>query len=141
MKTNSRNTAIVEKIWKIDSKDFMFDPDKFNYVLVRPCNVTYQTYKNFLLGKKTKCKMIVHEGAVMSWHRDKSLGWTHEPETFEEMLIKAELDCNVMPEFENWMFDFNWKTYTVRTIDMRTHKVLYDHLDKWLSENTRRGLI
>lgn len=137
----SNNTAVVEKIWKIDTRDFKFDPDKFNYALVRPCNVTYRTYKNFSLGKKTKCKMIVHDGAVLAWHRDKSYGFKDEPKTFEEMLVRAELDYTVMPEFENWMFDFNWKSYTVRTIDLKTNEVLYDHLDKWLSENRHRGLI
>lgn len=137
----ARNTAVLEKIWKIESKDFKFDPEKFNYALVRPCNVTYQTYKNFCLGKNTKCKMIMHEGSVSAWHRDKSFSFGSEPNTFEEMLIKAELDCNASPDFENWLFDFNWKTYTVRTIDMRTNEVLYDHLDKWLSENKQRGLI
>lgn len=138
---NAHNTAVVEKVWKIWSRDFTFDPDKFDYTLVRPCDVSYRTYRNFSLGKKTKCKMITHEGAVLTWHRDKSFRFGNEPDTFEELLVKAGFTKQVVPEFENWLFEFNWKTYTVKTIDLKTNEVLYDHVDKWLNENKRRGLI
>lgn len=135
------NTGVIEKIWKIDSRDFTFDPDTFDFALIRPCNVPYRTYKNFCLGKFTQCKMIIHEGAVTSWHRDKNFRFPNEPKTFEEMLVDAELNKQANIDFENWMFDFNWRTYTVKTIDLRTGDVLYDHSNEWLSENKRRGLI
>ena len=137
MKSES-NTAVVEKIWKIETRNFRFDPDKFDYVLVRPCNVSYKTYKNFCTGKRTKCKMITHEGAVLSWHRDKSFSLSNEPHTFEELMLNASFNKQIVPEFENWLFDVNWKTYTVRTIDLRTGEVLYDYVDKWLSESKWR---
>lgn len=137
----SNNTAVVEKIWKIDTRDFKFDPDKFDYALVRPCDVPYRTYKNFLTCKHPKCKMITHEGAVMSWHRDKSNSFSSEPKTFEEMIVNAGFNKQTSPDFENWLFDLNWKTYTVKTIDLRTGKVLYDCVDKWLSESRARNLI
>lgn len=137
----SNNTAVVEKIWKIDTRDFKFDPDKFDYALVRPCDVPYRTYKNFLTCKHPKCKMITHKGAVMSWHRDKSNSFSSEPMTFEEMIVNAGFNKQTSPDFENWLFDLNWKTYTVKTIDLRTGKVLYDYVDKWLSENRARNLI
>ena len=140
MKSES-NTAVVEKIWKIETRNFRFDPDKFDYVLVRPCNVSYKTYKNFCTGKRTKCKMITHEGAVLSWHRDKSFSLSNEPHTFEELMLNASFNKQIVPEFENWLFDVNWKTYTVRTIDLRTGEVLYDYVDKWLSESKWRFLI
>ena len=140
MKSES-NTAVVEKIWKIETRNFRFDPDKFDYVLVRPCNVSYKTYKNFCTGKRTKCKMITHEGAVLSWHRDKSFSLSNEPHTFEELMFNASFNKQIVPEFENWLFDVNWKTYTVRTIDLRTGEVLYDYVDKWLSESKWHFLI
>ena len=140
MKSES-NTAVVEKIWKIETRNFRFDPDKFDYVLVRPCNVSYKTYKNFCTGKRTKCKMITHEGAVLSWHRDKSFSLSNEPHTFEELMLNASFNKQIVPEFENWLFDVNWKTYTVRTIDLRTGEVLYDYVDKWLSESKWHFLI
>ena len=138
---NESNTAVVEKIWKIDTRNFKFDPDKFEYALVRPCDVSYKTYKNFCTGKRTKCKMITHEGAVLSWHRDKSFSLSDEPHTFEELMLNASFNKQTVPEFENWLFDVNWKTYTVRTIDLRTGEVLYDYVDKWLSESKWRFLI
>ena len=104
MKSES-NTAVVEKIWKIETRNFRFDPDKFDYVLVRPCNVSYKTYKNFCTGKRTKCKMITHEGAVLSWHRDKSFSLSNEPHTFEELMLNASFNKQIVPEFENWLFD------------------------------------
>ena len=134
---NKNNTAVLEKIWKVDTRDFTFDPGMFDFALVRPCNVAYKTYRNFC----TRCKMITHEGAVIAWHRDKNYGFPNDPKTFEEMLVNAGLSKNANPDFENWLFDLNWKTYTVKTVDLRTGEVLYDHPDKWLSENKRRGLI
>ena len=138
---NESNTAVVEKIWKIKTRNFKFDPDKFDYALVRPCDVPYRTYKNFCTGKRTKCKMITHEGAVLSWHRDPSFSMSDEPHTFEELMLNASFNKQTVPEFENWLFDVDWKTYTVRTIDLRTGEVLYDYVDKWLSESKWRFLI
>ena len=103
--------------------------------------MSYKTYKNFCTGKRTKCKMITHEGAVLSWHRDKSFSLSDEPHTFEELMLNASFNKQTVPEFENWLFDVNWKTYTVRTIDLRTGEVLYDYVDKWLSESKWRFLI
>lgn len=139
MKNN--NTAVVEKIWKIDARNFKFDPGKFDYALVRPCDVTYRTYKNFITCKCTKCKMITHEGAVLAWHRDKNFSFPSEPKTFEEMMVNASFNKQTSPDFENWLFDVNWKTYTVKTIDLRTGEVLYDNVDKWLSESKMKFLI
>ena len=141
MKT-TENTYVLEKTWKIESKDFKFDLNKFDYALIRPCNIPYKTYRDFSLGKKTRCKQIVHEGCVAYWYADDrlpALGSSFK--TFEEFLVNANINKQAVPEFENWQFDFNWKTYTVRIIDLKTGEVLYDHIDKWLSENKRRGLI
>ena len=134
------NTYILEKCWRIQSSDFRFDKDKFDIALVRPSNVSYQTYRDFSLGKKTKCNSIIHEGCIAYWYAD---GTGKSSTSYEEFIIDANVNKQAFPEFECWQFtlNLNFQTYTVRVIDLKTGEVLYDHLDKWLSENTHRHLI
>lgn len=133
---------ILEKIWKIDKKDFKFDKDKFDCVLVRPCNVSYRTYRNFSLGKKVKVKTIIHEGCVASWSADKSFAYcTGAPDNFDQFIIETNVNRQVFPLIENWVFEQNWKSYTVKTIDLKTNEVLFDATNKWLSENKPYYLI
>ena len=111
---------ILEKTWKIESSDFKFDKTKFDYALVRPCNVDYKTYKNFVLGKKVKAKCIVHEGCIASWYTDGRFTQLGSGKPFEQFLVETNVNKQAIPLIENWIFEHNWKYYTVCTIDLRS---------------------
>lgn len=138
------NTAIVEKNWDVSSRDFKLDPEMFDYALVRPCNASYKTYRNFNLGKYSKNKTIMHGGAIASWHRDwhrDSHSAHGEPQTFEEMLVKVSLDPAVPLDFECWQFHYDSKSYIVKVIDLRTGEVLYDSVVNWLNSQLMAHLV
>lgn len=132
---------ILEKVWKIESTDFKFDKDKFDYALIRPCNVDYKTHRNFALGKSIKVSTIVYEGCVSSWYADKSYGNLGFAGPFEQFMVDANVNKLAVPLFENWVFAHNWQNYTVKTIDLKTGEVLYDSMHIWLSERRQMTLI
>ena len=133
---------ILEKYWKINRPDnFKFDKDRFDYALVRPCNVDYTTYKNFVLGKKVKVKSIVHEGCIASWYADGRFFQIGSRGPFEQFIVDVNVNKQAFPLIENWMFEHNWQTYTVRTVDLKTGKTLFDSTDRWLNENAQWKLI
>lgn len=128
---------VLEKTWVVESRNFVLNSDKFDSALIRPCNVDYKTYKNFVLGKKVGVSTIIHEGCVAYWYRE---SWRHPgpAKSYEEFLIQANVNKLAFPLFENWMINCNWKTYTVKTIDLKTGKVLYDSTSRMLSEIVNR---
>lgn len=131
---------ILEKCWRTAGKGFVFDPAAFDFVLIRPCNVSYEVYKKFMLGKKTHCREVIHEGAIASWYSPR-LHWIESSTSYEEFMVNLNLNKQVVPLIENWQIDLDFKTYTVKTIDLKTGKTLYDKVDAWLSENRKRNLI
>ncbi len=128
---------VLEKIWVVESRDFVLRDNEFDSALIRPCNVDYKTYKNFVLGKKVGVSTIIHEGCVTYWYRE-GLHHVDPVMTYEEFLIHANVNKLAFPRFENWMINCNWKTYTVKTIDLKTGKVLYDNISRMLSEIVNR---
>lgn len=128
---------ILEKIWKISYPyDFIFKKDGFDYAFIRPCNVDYKTYNDFMLGKKTAPDMIRYEGSIAVWPSD-----PFSSRSYEEFLVDVNVNKLIFPLFENWIFSDNWKKYTVKTIDLKTNKVLFDITSQWLSERRRCNLI
>ena len=138
---NDEKLYILEKVWKINSIDFCFNKRKFDYALIRPCNVDYMTYRNFSLGKKVKTNVIIHEGCISSWYADKELKCISFNGPFEQFMVDANINKLAIPLIENWIFEHNWKSYTVRTIDLKKHEVLYDNVKHWLREQRRNSLI
>lgn len=132
---------ILEKIWKVELTSFKFDKDKFDYARVRPCNVNYRTYKNFVLGKRIKTKCIVHEGCVASWYSNNSFSTIGSTGPFEQFIVETNINKQVFPLIENWVFEHDWKSYTVCTIDLKTGEKLFDKVDWWLNEKGRWKLI
>lgn len=147
---NDDTTYVLEKTWRIDTHDFKLDPDEFYSVLVRPCNLTYREYRNFVLGKhssKTSC--IKHEGSVAQWYSKRCSIWyvetgMHDKQqfsTFDEFMIDLNVRRMIIPSIENWMFEVDFKSYVVKTIDLNTGETLYDGADKLLSELKAKNLI
>lgn len=132
---------ILEKGWKVSLSNFSFTKDNFDYALIRPCNVDYKTYKNFTLGKSSTVKSVIHEGCIASWYADSRMIYAGAPKTFEEFMIDANVNLQAFPLIENWMFEHNWRNFTVKTIDLKTGKTLFDITDKWLSEMLEKHLI
>lgn len=151
MKSSSNNDDlyVLEKTWRIDAHDFKLDDDMFDYALVRPCNVTYREYRNFVLGKhssKTAC--ITHGGSVAQWYSKRCSIWYVENmhgnqqfSTFDEFMIDLNVRRMIIPAIENWMFEVDFKTYVVKIIDLKTGETLYDGADELLSELKAKNLI
>ena len=137
---NDDKVYILEKAWKLKSPDFTFNKDEFDYALIRPCNVDYKTHRNFALGKKVKIHSMIYEGCVAFWYaKDFMSDSRHIP--FEQFLVDANTNKIAIPLFENWVFEHDWHSYTVKTIDLKTNEVLYDATKLWLSERRRKALI
>lgn len=120
---------ILEKIWKFDPKK-KIDDSTLDTVLIRPCDVTYRVYRNFSLGKKIRQKCVTHEACVASWFPNHSIHATNEPifKNIEEFLIDANINKCVVPSFENWLIEYNWKTYYFKTFDLtKDHELLHDN--------------
>ena len=138
---DSGKLYVLEKIWKIESPDFKFNKDKFYCALVRPCNVDYKTYRNFLLGKNVKVDSIVHEGCIASWYADKRFADVGQTGPFEKFMVDVNVNKQAFPLIEDWVFEHNWKSYTVKAVDLKTNEVLYDATPKWLGEHAKWRMI
>lgn len=127
---------ILEKIWNYSS-DMNFDQSTLHEVLIRPCNVSYRTYRNFALGNLVAGKhfeYIIHEPCIMDWmpnskyHALDVLPDLTECKSFEEFMIYANLNKCIFPLIENWYVrsSLNYDTYVVKKIDLKTNEVLFD---------------
>ena len=84
---------ILEKIWKISYPyDFIFKKDGFDYAFIRPCNVDYKTYNDFMLGKKTAPDMIRYEGSIAVWPSDPFSSRSYEEFLVDVNVNKVNLD-------------------------------------------------
>ena len=86
MACSSKQLYVLEKCWKY-RPGLKISQDNMYEVLIRPCNVSYQTYKAFILGH-TKCQSINHEGCVLSWWPVNGISYCKQPnfKTFEEFI-------------------------------------------------------
>lgn len=146
--TKKNKLYVLEKIWHY-KPNFKFSQDELYEVLIRPCNVSYRTYRNFSLGHNIKNKTITHEGCVLSWWPDNSHVYIYSKEprfkSLEEFMIYANVDKCIIPLIENWMImDNNHRNYFAKTIDLKTNEILYDNSDLLLTklnEQYNRNLI
>jgi hypothetical protein len=143
-RTKTNQLYVLEKIWKF-KPDLKISQDNMYEVLIRPCNVSYRTYRAFILGYNVKCQSISHEGCVLSWRPLNDISYCKQPnfKTFEEFMIYANVNKCVFPAIENWLIrSENYSTYYVKTIDLKTNEVLYDKIDdvlKKLSEQCNKS--
>lgn len=146
---NDDTTYVLEKTWRIDTHDFKLDADEFYFALVRPCGVTYREYRNFVLGKRlSKTACITHGGSVAQWYSKHCSSWYVENmhgnqqfSTFEQFMIDLNVRRMIIPSIENWMFEVDFKSYVVKTIDLKTGETLYDGAGELLSELRAKNLI
>ena len=147
MNEDTRQLYTLEKTWKY-KPGIKLDMSNVYEILIRPCNVSYKTYRRFALGLPTRCKTIMHEGCVLSWWPKDSSQLKFEThlacKTFEEFMLHANINMNINPLFENWIIAEEYNRRYVKTIDLKTNEVLYDNVDKALkqfNEHYRRHLI
>ena len=130
---------IIEKIWDCtylaSLKQAKLDDTTLSSVLIRPCNVSYMTYVKFATGKYNG--NVIHEGAVHYWYANGSLcrpAYASSFKTLEEFLIDLNVTKQIFPAIENHLINIDWKTYIVKTIDLKTGKTLYDAVDKFVEK-------
>lgn len=131
---------ILEKVWTIDSLSFRFNENAFNYALIRPCNVSYKVYRDFSLGKNIKDKCIIHEGCIASWYASKTFNFGFKG-PYEEFIVDVNVNKQVFPLIENWVIENNWRSYTVKTIDLKTGETLFDNTSNWFKARKCRTFV
>ena len=88
--------------------------------------------------------MITHEGCVLSWWPQESgLHYINNPDfrSFEEFMVYANVNKNIVPLIENWLVEYEYKTYFAKTIDLKKNEVLYDGQDKLLKKLSEQYLM
>lgn len=140
---NKKTLYVLEKIWKF-KPDIKLSQDDIDEILIRPCNVSYNVYRRFSLGLPTRCATIIHEGCALSWWpHDSGLHYANHPDfkSFEEFMIYANVNKNITPLIENWLVEYEYRTYFVKTIDLKKNEVLYDGQDKLLKKLSEQYLM
>ena len=126
---------VLEKIWKF-KPGIKLAQDNIYEILIRPCNVSYNVYRRFSLGLPTRTRIVTHEGCVMAWwspSSDMHSCSNNKSKTFEEFMVIANIK-NIFPDMENWLINYEWNSYFVKTIDLKKNEVLYDNQDTILAK-------
>lgn len=137
MMYSNKQLYVLEKLWKY-KPGLKLSQDNIYEVLIRPCNVSYRTYKAFFSGHNVKCRTVTHGGCVLSWYpSEDGISFYKQPifKTFEEFMIYANVNKCIFPAIENWIVrGENYLTYYVKTIDLKTNEVLYDKINDILKK-------
>ena len=121
---------VVDKIWQY-KPGLKLDVNDVNEIAIRPCDASYKTYRRFSLGLPTRCKTIAHGSAVMLWMPKINFCSHALPhfKTYEEFVVYANVNKCIVPLFENWSISGGYHQLYCKTIDLKTHEVLYDNIN------------
>ena len=135
MNEDNDKLYILEKIWKY-KPGIVLKASNVHEVLIRPCNVSYDIYRNFLLKPTTSCKTIEHGGYVLAWCPDYPATYKSslrpKVKSFEEFMIYANINMNITPLVENWIVNDEYSHIYAKTISLKTNEVWYDNVQRAL---------
>ena len=134
-------TYFLEKTFEL-SYDFKIIPYTYNYQTIRPCQWSYRKCLAYWTGKLKNNKDPFTLLGACAIYDDREQFYC---KSFEEWLIKLELEKGIVPDFEEHMLinkNFNrYESYIIKIIDLHTNEILEDNTQQIIDHLKTNHLI